>query len=224
MTFVRLIKGIRGPLALAAACTIPCIAASAPASAAVVYDEATSPDLSDDGLTPTPLVFGVGSNEVRGATGHDSTGAIDRDYFTFTIGANQTLTAINILTGTETIGASFIGLQSGNQVTLPFFPANNSAAGLLGWYHYTSADIGTDILDNMSIAANGSSGFTRPLGAGTYSIWVQEISPGGAIPYRFEFVVGNVPEPSTWATMLLGFGLIGGALRLRRRRGALLTT
>lgn len=29
--------------------------------------------------------------------------------------------------------------------------------------------------------------------------------------------VGAVPEPTTWATMLLGFGLIGGAMRARRR-------
>ncbi|MBL9070670.1 MAG: PEPxxWA-CTERM sorting domain-containing protein [Sphingopyxis sp.] len=27
-----------------------------------------------------------------------------------------------------------------------------------------------------------------------------------------------VPEPATWATMLLGFGLIGGAMRYRRRK------
>ncbi len=31
--------------------------------------------------------------------------------------------------------------------------------------------------------------------------------------------VGGVPEPSTWAMMIGGFGLIGGAMRARRRRG-----
>lgn len=35
---------------------------------------------------------------------------------------------------------------------------------------------------------------------------------------RFELASdGAVPEPATWATMLLGFGLIGGAMRHRRR-------
>jgi hypothetical protein len=29
--------------------------------------------------------------------------------------------------------------------------------------------------------------------------------------------VGGVPEPSSWALMISGFGLMGGALRLRRR-------
>lgn len=30
--------------------------------------------------------------------------------------------------------------------------------------------------------------------------------------------VGGIPEPSTWAMMILGFGLVGGALRHSRRR------
>jgi hypothetical protein len=29
-----------------------------------------------------------------------------------------------------------------------------------------------------------------------------------------------VPEPGTWATMLLGFGLTGWLMRRRRRQGA----
>lgn len=33
--------------------------------------------------------------------------------------------------------------------------------------------------------------------------------------------IGAVPEPSTWALMLLGFGLVGGAMRRQRRRIAL---
>jgi hypothetical protein len=33
-----------------------------------------------------------------------------------------------------------------------------------------------------------------------------------------DFVLGAVPEPSTWAFMLIGFGLVGGGLRQRRQR------
>lgn len=36
--------------------------------------------------------------------------------------------------------------------------------------------------------------------------------------------IGVVPEPATWAMMILGFGLIGGALRMRPRRTAVLAT
>jgi hypothetical protein len=101
-------------------------------------------------------------------------------------------------------------------------PATTTAAGLLGWTHYQSSDIGTNILDDIGVAKNGSTGFSGPLGAGTYSVWLQEISPTpeGAnprLPFSFAFIVASVPEPSTWATMLLGFAGIG--IALRRRRG-----
>ncbi|MBL9069908.1 MAG: PEPxxWA-CTERM sorting domain-containing protein [Sphingopyxis sp.] len=33
-----------------------------------------------------------------------------------------------------------------------------------------------------------------------------------------EVLQSAVPEPATWATMLLGFGLIGGGMRYRRRQ------
>lgn len=33
-------------------------------------------------------------------------------------------------------------------------------------------------------------------------------------------VIGGVPEPATWATMIIGFGLVGGSLRRRRVRVA----
>jgi hypothetical protein len=42
-------------------------------------------------------------------------------------------------------------------------------------------------------------------------------------PDNASFAARAVPEPTTWGTMILGFGLLGAALRLsgRRRRGAL---
>ena len=186
---------------------------SSPAAATVAWDEAISGDLSNSGLTATAVPFALGSNIVQGTIGHDPTGAIDRDYFTFTVGPNQLLTSLNILQGTQTLGLSFIGLQSGTQVTLATNAPN--AAGLLGWAHYGASDVGTDILDNMSVAANGSTGFSVPLGPGSYAIWLQEISPGGAVPYALDFEIASVPEASTWMMMLAGFGVIGLAFRRR---------
>ena len=31
--------------------------------------------------------------------------------------------------------------------------------------------------------------------------------------------IAGVPEPSVWMQLILGFGVIGGAIRYRRRRG-----
>ena len=53
--------------------------ASSPAAGTVVWDEAVNGDLSNSGTTATAVTFGLGSNVVQGTTGHDVTGAIDRD-------------------------------------------------------------------------------------------------------------------------------------------------
>jgi hypothetical protein len=43
-----------------------------------------------------------------------------------------------------------------------------------------------------------------PLGAGQYSVWVQDDKP---FKYDYSFEIG-VPEPSTWAMMLIGFAAL----------------
>lgn len=41
---------------------------------------------------------------------------------------------------------------------------------------------------------------------------------GGKAIFAYNTVAGAVPEPSTWALMLIGFGAVGGAMRTRRRQ------
>ena len=198
--------------------------ASSPATAATAFSESASGDLSNNGLSPTAFNLALGNNILEGFTGRVD-GNIDRDYFTFTLAANQMLESIIFVDG-NTIGLSFMGVQSGNQVTVS--PSAADATGLLGWYHYSKADVGTDILDNIGVPMAGSTGFTGPLGPGTYAFWLQEASPGPRVHYGFNFVVGEfigespVPEPATWAMMLLGFGAVGYAMRRRRRRHPLM--
>ncbi len=129
------------------------------------------------------------------------------------------LNAIQVLPGTTSIGAltvSFIGLQSGSQVTVD--PNMASAAPLLGYYHYGTADAGSDILPDIA-AGMGAQGFMTPLGAGSYSVWLQETGVGSA-SYKFDFQVAEsaVPEPATWGMLIAGFGAIGCAIRARRKR------
>jgi len=193
--------------------------AAAPAAGATGYDE-TSGDLSNSNTSPTPVTFGVGSNVVTGTTG-STDGVIDRDYFTFTLAPDQELTAIMVLEGTTSIAGrdptnplSFIGLEAGGTLTDPAAPV---VGDLLGYTHYGPSLIGTDILDNIAGGA-GAQGFTAPLGGGTYSVWIQEANAGSA-HYAFDFLVRSVPEPSSWAMMLSGFGLIGWSMRRRVQKG-----
>jgi len=63
--------------------------------------------------------------------------------------------------------------------------------------------------------------FTGP-SSGTYVFLPLNIfsTPGSYVRSRFSLTVDVVPEPSTWALMIAGFGLAGAALR--RRRGVAL--
>jgi hypothetical protein len=76
-----------------------------------------------------------------------------------------------------------------------------------------AADINFDILPEMGIPVLGSTGFTPPLGPGTYSFWVQELSTG-TFAYGFDLQLTPLPEPTSLALLLLG---IPAVLYARRR-------
>jgi PEP-CTERM motif len=46
---------------------------------------------------------------------------------------------------------------------------------------------------------------------------------GGRFGPNFQFSVAGVPEPTTWAMLILGFGVIGGAMRSARRQSVHVT-
>jgi len=170
-----------------------------------VYNEAIQGDLSNSGLNPTSIAVTAGTNQIIGTTGNS--GGIDRDYFTITVPTGLQLTALTEVAGTTVGGiVSFIGLQSGSQVTVP---TNASTAnGLLGWTHYGGATTDTDLLPAMSTPDQGSSGFTRPLNAGNYSFWIQDFN-SGTFSYHFNLTLAPaaspVPEPQSYAMLLSGF-------------------
>ena len=55
--------------------------------------------------------------------------------------------------------------------------------------------------------------------AATFAIINSNPAPGGN-DYGIDYITLAVPEPAAWALMISGFGLVGGAMRRRRRTAA----
>ena len=91
-----------------------------------------------------------------------------------------------------------------------YLPLTNIAAG-----SYTATVM---LFPNFAIGPNLSNGFTNNATSfdGRSSAWAFDVlgvnSAAGPGP------IGAVPEPATWASMLVGFGLTGAVARHRRRK------
>jgi hypothetical protein len=190
------------------------------AGAVIAWDEAVNGEFSHNGFTPTVVNLIVGDNDMFGTYGRTVAGGpVNPDYFTFTVPAGEALTAITVLPGTTSAGPlndSFIGLEAGKQLTLP--TTVTTAAGLLGWFHFGPEDIYANILPEMGVAMQGSSGFTPPLGPGDYAVWVQEtgVCAPNLCTYGLEFTL--VPEPASSAALLIGLGILGVVRKFGRRK------
>ena len=173
-------------------------------------------ELSGDFLNPTSIALVPnGSTKVSGTVQGAGMGvSLDLDYFTVTVPVGQVLAALNVLPETMGAGAigSFIAIYKGATAVSP---VNAVSTDTLGYYLYRTADIGTNILDDMGIfnfmGTNPSMGFVPPLPSGNYTFWIQE-GANGTFPYNFELVL--VPAPPT----ILLMGLAGLAMCLRRYR------
>jgi hypothetical protein len=163
------------------------LAATCPARAAVVWNEAVAGDLSSDPLAPTVVGFSSGVNVVSGSLSQP--GGDLRDFLTFTLGPDQFLTGL-VLDALVADGAGFQGINSGSA---SFVPDADTAGSFLGLEFVDGTSVGVDMLPALASGLFGSTGFSVPLGPGTYTYLIQEVTPGQASAYQLSFQV--VPEP-----------------------------
>ncbi|MEM9884510.1 MAG: T9SS type A sorting domain-containing protein [Bacteroidota bacterium] len=152
------------------------------------YDETTDGDISDDRFAPTAISVAEGSNTISGCVqGNSQPGGRDIDYFTFEVPAGSELTAINLDNYDADPGnLAFIGIQAGTTFTEP--PSGTNVANLLGGLTYGESDESTDILPAMG-NLSGAMGFTPPLPAGNYTIWMNQTGPPSC--YTLDLVIAN---------------------------------
>lgn len=182
-------------------------------SSAADYSELVNGDLSSNNLAPTNITVSAGSNIVSGSTVRSP--QLDRDFFTITIGANQLLDSITLVSysGPSNGSGSFMAIQQGPEIS-----SLNSADLLLGTSLIGKglSGVGSDILDDLGNASFGGAGFVGALGNGTYTFWYQELA--GPTTYTFDFHITTqaVPEPENFAMLLAGIGAIAAYLRRRK--------
>jgi hypothetical protein len=142
-----------------------------------------------------------------------STGAeSEYDYYTFTVAtAGSTgLFDIDHAWGSNQSFDSFLALMdmSGNILAVNdddgIDPGTISGLDSILGYNFTSA--GTYAIRVGRCCSNGQGDFVGYPYNGSYQLHVSLQSPG---------ITAAVPEPATWAMMLLGFGGIGMAMRRR---------
>lgn len=179
--------------------------AAAPAHAGVVWNELTgSPDLSNDRLAPTQIPLSVGHNLITSVVNFT-----DKDYFTVIVPAGASLTSIILNSYDSPDAIAFLAFQPGSIFTQDADqpdPLQINGLAFVG-----PANVGTDLIPDLHAALGfPTPGFERPLPAGSYTFWFQQIGPDTIA--EFDFVV--VPGPGA-------AGLAGlSALALLRRRRA----
>ncbi len=168
---------------------------------AASYVESVSGDLSTLPGAPTFINLDLGTNTVSGTVQVTSD---TRDYFSFTILPSQTLTGIFLLSYIDvssggTGNRGFIHIDEGLTSILP-----ESGTALLAGNHLDRSTYPlatTNVLTSLATTRITGSGFTAPLGAGSYTINVQQTG-SQLTAYGLSLVV--VPEPAVSSLLLLG--------------------
>lgn len=174
--------------------------AAPPSARASAYNESVNGDISGARLTPTSLSLDPGANTFTG-----SVVAGDVDYLTLVVPAGHTFNQLILSAYNTSDNLSFIGIQAGSQFTEPAIGTN--PANLLGYSHVDySRPPGDDYLVLMNSDRNGfgAIGYTLPLPAGSYTLWIQQTGME-LTGYTYTAVV-SAPEPGSLALLALALG------------------
>jgi hypothetical protein len=191
---------------------------------ATTYDEGVSGDLSNDPAAPTPLTLTPGSNSIIGTVaGFPEFGGTDpQDWVSITIPAGFVMTSYVNAVYNSPDPQGFTGFQFGSSFSGDQFAAGSYA----GYAHFgtaaqnpdgnptSSSTVGVNLLPLMADPsfAPGATGFTPPLGAGTYTFLIQQGDPS-TTGYQFDMTLRAVPEPGSSLCLLAMGGLAILALR-----------
>jgi hypothetical protein len=160
------------------------------------------------------VVGGDTSVDVTGPTGTDLSFSLGYSDSGVSNPFTETLSFMNSLSGYYGITLTTTASQAGASNDVDIASAFLTGGSIVG-----SVSLLT-LFNNDVIESYGRSNLF--LDAGTYTLTITgSRGTTGSFGGNVSFAAGAVPEPATWAMMLLGFGAVGFAMR-RGRRPALL--
>ena len=209
---------------LASAVFSAAIALAAPALATVVASQSFElPVLNTPGIQYGPDEFSYNTNEtgpvvIPGFTFSGFSGIISNTslgVFPNATDGNQAAFLQGYLGGSSEIDWAITGLTVGQTYKLSFdtagsfiVPAESFTVSAFGSTPVAfTPTTGVYVTDTLTFTATSSSGSIDFVGPAV----------GGNAASAIDNLVLSVPEPATWAMMLVGFGAMGAALRSRRR-------
>lgn len=191
----RLLAYTIAAAALAAAPTV--------ASATTLFGQA---DLADQTSTPTSLVFTAGSASTTVSfAGFNVPSFIHLNDIELTVTGGST----NLLGQTFTFTPAAGTNSSGRACT----DASQNGPGAFGTNNLSFGSVCTDVFDTFSQT------IATPVGTSfTLSFLLSNSGTPNGLVINATDAITSVPEPATWAMMLLGFGAVGLSLRFRRKK------
>lgn len=149
----------------------------------------------------------------------DWTGTLEyRSFFSFQPSGPVTSASLTI---GNALGGGYWN-DSGKALELTMYDVSSSIVGLLGYNgaKTTFDDLGTGTVFGKVRIDGAASSYTIALNQAGVDAATAAYYGGGyfTLGARLTTVSSAVPEPAAWAMLLGGFGLMGGALRARRRR------
>ena len=156
-------------------------------ASASVYNESIDGDLSGDRFNPTLISVDNGLNTVTMQVVDSALPGGDRDYFTFSIGAGQSIDSIVVTDAFNPAGGfdstAFVGLAFDS--IFDFDPDAFTGPGLEGFVLTDMSVVGTESIGALT-------GGLTSLGAGDYSFWVQQTGPDLT---EISLAINVVPSP-----------------------------